>query len=139
MDDPESIRRLAADARVGHLATVGSDGSPHVVVVCFALVGDTAYTAVDHKPKRAGELRRVANIKATAMASLLVDRYDEDWSALWWVRLDGPGRVVEEPGETRRAVAALVAKYPQYQARPPAGPVLAVDVERWSGWSATPR
>jgi PPOX class probable F420-dependent enzyme len=131
------MRRLAESARVAHLATVGADGRPHLVPVCFVLLGDVVYSAVDHKPKRTTRLRRVANIEATGRACLLVDGYSEDWSALWWVRLDGAGRVVDDPVEAARAVTALTGKYPQYAGRAPAGPVIAVDVTRWSGWSAS--
>jgi PPOX class probable F420-dependent enzyme len=131
------MRRLAESARVAHLATVGADGRPHLVPVCFVLLGDVAYSAVDHKPKRTTRLRRVANIEATGRACLLVDGYSEDWSALWWVRLDGAGRVVDDPVEAARAVTALTGKYQQYAGRAPAGPVIAVDVTRWSGWSAS--
>jgi PPOX class probable F420-dependent enzyme len=130
------MRHVIETARVGRLATVDADGGPHVVPVCYALVGDTAYTSIDHKPKRTRRLRRLANIEATGRASLLVDAYDEDWSRLWWVRLDGPARVVVEPAEAGRATAALVAKYRQYAEQPPAGPVLALDIARWTGWSA---
>lgn len=130
------MRRLVASARVGRLATAGADQRPHAVPVCYALRGDTVYSAVDHKPKRSRRLRRVANIEATGAACLLVDGYSEDWSTLWWVRLDGRGRVVDDPGEVAHALAALVDKYPQYRDRPPDGPVVAVDIARWSGWSA---
>lgn len=122
---------------MARLATVDAEGRPHVVPVCFVLLGDVVYTAIDHKPKRHTSLRRLANIEATGRASVLVDEYREDWSALWWVRLDGTGRVVEDPAERARTVAALCDKYPQYAARPPGGPVLAVTVERWSTWSAS--
>lgn len=131
------MRQLVGDARVARLATVDKRGVPHAVPVCFALLGDAVYSAVDHKPKRGTRLRRTANIETTGRACLLVDEYAEDWSRLWWVRLDGSGRVVGEPPERGAAVAALVAKYRQYTDRPPAGPVIAVDVVRWSGWSAT--
>jgi PPOX class probable F420-dependent enzyme len=134
--DAQTMRRLVESARVGHLGTAGIDGRPHVVPVCFALLDEVAYTAVDHKPKRTAQLRRIANVTATGHACLLVDEYREDWSALWWVRLDGHGRVVHDPHEVRRAVAVLTDKYPQYAELPPAGPVLALDVTRWSGWSA---
>lgn len=134
--EPEAIRRLVGAARVGRLATVGRDGHPHAVPICFALRGETVYSAVDHKPKRATRLRRVTNLAETGQACLLLDEYAEDWSTLWWVRLDGAGRVVDDPAERATAVAALVAKYPQYRDRPPAGPVIALDVTRWSGWSA---
>jgi len=131
------MRALVTGARSGHLATVGADGHPHVVPVCFVLCGEVAYSAVDHKPKRTSRLRRTANIEATGRASLLVDFYAEDWSTLWWVRLDGPARVVTDQAEADRAIAALVGKYPQYAGHPPAGPVLALDATRWIGWSAT--
>lgn len=131
----EQPRRLVESARVARLATVDADGRPHLVPVTFALLGEVIYTAVDEKPKRSTRLRRLANIEATGRACVLVDDYHEDWSALWWVRLDGPGRVVTDPAETGRALAALVAKYPQYEQRPPRGPVLALDIAHWSAWS----
>lgn len=131
------MRRLAETARVGHLGTAGVDGQPHVVPVCFVLIDEIAYTAVDHKPKRTTQLRRIANVTATGHACLLVDHYREDWSSLWWVRLDGCGRVADDPDEAGRAIAGLRDKYQQYVDLPPAGPVLALDVTRWSGWSAT--
>ncbi|MEO3778009.1 TIGR03668 family PPOX class F420-dependent oxidoreductase [Micromonospora sp. B11E3] len=132
----DATRDRVASARVARLATVGADGCPHLVAVCFALLGDVAYHTVDHKPKRHRRLRRLENIRATGRACLLVDCYDEDWSKLWWVRLDGHGRIVDDPAEEDAARAALVAKYPQYVNRPPDGPVVAVAVTRWSAWSA---
>jgi PPOX class probable F420-dependent enzyme len=134
--DPYDVRRLVESARVARLATVGPDGRPHLVPVCFVLLGDVVYSAVDEKPKRDGRLRRLANLEATGRACLLVDEYHEDWSALWWVRLDGHGRVVGDVVETADARAALAGKYPQYVQRPPRGPVLAITVTRWTGWSA---
>lgn len=131
MPDP---RPLVESARVARLATVDANGRPHLVPVCFVLLDDVVYSAVDEKPKRSTRLRRVANVEATGRVCLLVDEYDEDWSKLWWVRLDGEGRVVSDPAETDRARAALSAKYPQYEQRPPRGPVLALTVTRWSAW-----
>ena len=138
MDDAERRRRLAA-ARVARLATVDGEGQPHVVPIVFALVEDVVWSAVDAKPKTTQRLRRLANVAATGRASLLVDSYDEDWRALWWVRVDGPAQVL--PADDPRAVAAvdaLVAKYPQYRASRPPGPVLAVRCQTWRSWSATP-
>jgi len=134
--DEQRMRRLVAAARIARLATVGPDGRPHAVPICFVLLGDTLYSAVDHKPKRTARLRRLANVAVTGHACVLVDYYCEDWSVLWWVRLDGRGRIVADPAEAGRAVAALAAKYAQYAERPPAGPVLAVDVTAWRGWAA---
>ncbi|MCW2540557.1 MAG: pyridoxamine 5-phosphate oxidase-related,FMN-binding protein [Frankiales bacterium] len=135
-------RAVFATARVARLATVDADARPHLVPIVFALGtgahGDTIYSAVDAKPKRTNALRRLANVRANPQVSLLADYYvDADWDALWWVRADGIGRVLE-PGEdeARQAVQLLVNRYPQHRLQPPAGPVLAVDVHRWSGWSA---
>lgn len=132
------MRRLVESAHVGRLATVAADGRPHAVPVCYVLVGDVVYSAVDHKPKRSRHLRRVANVQATGRACLLVDVYDEDWTRLWWVRVDGPARVVEDPAEAHRGIDALVAKYRQYAERRPSGPVLAVEAQAWSGWTSAP-
>jgi PPOX class probable F420-dependent enzyme len=135
-------RSLVEVARVGRLGTVSAAGRPHLVPVCFVLLadpggtGDTAYTAADHKPKRTVHLRRFENVAATGVATLLVDHYAEDWSALWWVRLDCRGRIVTSPAEVERAGRALAGKYEQYGGQPPAGPVLALDVTGWRGWSA---
>ena len=139
---PGTTRRLVEAARVARLATVDTGGRPHLVPVCFVLdsggaEGDRAYIAVDHKPKRGTELRRTANLRATGRACLLVDRYDEDWSQLWWVRLDGHGGEVQDPGEADRAIDALAVKYPQYLADRPDGPVLVIDIDGYRGWSAT--
>ena len=128
---------LVSRARVGRLATVTASGKAHVVPLCFALVGDVVYSAVDDKPKRSTDLQRIANIAATSSTSLLVDHFDEDWSTLWWVRLDGTGRLVTDDAEAAVAIEALTAKYEQYQQRPPHGAIIAIDVAHWIGWSAS--
>jgi PPOX class probable F420-dependent enzyme len=126
--------RVAA-ARVARLATVGAGGAPHLVPFCFVLDGEVLYSAVDQKPKRTSRLRRLENAAAEPRVSVLVDHYEEDWSRLWWVRLDGRARELEAGPEAERAVDLLCAKYAQYRAEPPGGPVLRIDVERWRGWS----
>ncbi|MFE9960221.1 TIGR03668 family PPOX class F420-dependent oxidoreductase [Micromonospora sp. NPDC005299] len=131
----DKLRHQVESARVARLATVGTDGRPHLVPVCFVLLGDVVYHAVDEKPKRHRQLRRLANIRATGHACLLIDEYDEDWSRLWWARLDGHGWLVEDHAEEAAVRAALADKYPQYLRRPPAGPVVAMRVTRWSAWS----
>jgi PPOX class probable F420-dependent enzyme len=130
--EPAEARALLAGARVARLATAGTDGRPHLVPVCFALDGNRIVTAIDHKPKRGGRLRRLANIEANPNVAVLADHYeDADWSRLWWVRADGVASVRESDLE---AVAALQSRYRQYRDDPPAGPVIVVTVERWSGW-----
>ena len=136
MDEARCRARLSA-ARVGRLATVRPDGRPHLVACCFAVHGDRLWTAVDAKPKASQRLQRLDNVRAHQWASLLVDHYEEDWDALWWVRVDGPAAVLEDGDEHAAALAALIAKYRQYTAAAPRGPVIAIEVERWSGWSAS--
>ena len=104
--------------------------------IVFALDGDTVFSAVDAKPKRTTALKRLENIARNPRVALLADHYDDaDWGALWWVRADGVARVVEG-AEAERGIALLRERYAQYRAEPPRGPVLAVAVERWSGWRA---
>lgn len=128
-------RERFAAARVARLATVDPDGRPHIVPIVFAVHGETIYSVVDDKPKRAGELRRVRNVRADPRVCVLVDHYDDaDWSALWWARADGTARVLEpSTAEAAAAVARLAARYPRQRA---VGPALAIDVARWSGWAA---
>jgi PPOX class probable F420-dependent enzyme len=125
-------------ARVARLATVDEDERPHLVPICFALEADVLYSAVDEKPKRSRRLQRLANIRAHPEVTVLVDHYEEDWSRLWWVRLRGKARVLEAGPDHDRALALLAEKYDQYRAEPPRGPVIAVRVREWRGWSATP-
>ncbi|MGP4004462.1 TIGR03668 family PPOX class F420-dependent oxidoreductase [Streptomyces sp. 8N706] len=139
--DPGEARRLFAGARVARLATADGEGRPHLVPVVFAVHGDTVVMAVDHKPKRTTRLKRLANIRANPSVCLLVDRYDEDWSRLWWVRADGEARIGVPPSRPPDAAAdphdaleLLRVKYPQYRERPPEGPVVLVTVGRWRGW-----
>jgi PPOX class probable F420-dependent enzyme len=134
--DVATARARLEHARVGELATVRSDGTPHVVPVCFALVGDEIVTAVDAKPKSTSELRRLDNVRAHPHASLLVHEYaDDDWTKLWWVRADGPAEVVTDGPRRSAALDALVAKYRQYRDTPPPGAVIALTITRWASWA----
>ncbi|HTE60883.1 MAG TPA: TIGR03668 family PPOX class F420-dependent oxidoreductase [Solirubrobacteraceae bacterium] len=131
-------RELLGGARVARLGTIAPDGRPRLVPICFALAGDVIYHAVDHKPKATRRLARLADLAADPRATVLADHYEEDWSALWWVRAEGRARVLEVVGdpEAARALDLLAGRYPQYRARRPAGPVIALDLERITGWAA---
>lgn len=136
--DADEARRRFSEARIARLATVGTSRRPHVVPIVFVVVADTVYTAVDAKPKRTTQLRRFANVAANPQVAVLVDHYDDaDWSRLWWVRADGVGRVLGDmDDEARRAIDVLAQRYRQHSEHRPTAPVLAIDVDRWSGWSA---
>src|SRR5712692_1755401 len=129
------MRRRVTAAKVAHLATAGRDGRPHVVPICFVLEGDVLYFAIDAKPKRTTNLKRLRNIAANPAVCVLVDHYEDDWSRLWWVRVDGTARVVEDHATAERAVDMLVRRYPQYRRARPGGPVVAISIDRISGWS----
>jgi PPOX class probable F420-dependent enzyme len=130
--DGAECRRRMAEARVAHLATADATGHPHVVPITFALDGDRLVTAVDHKPKTTTNLKRLRNITANPSVSVLADRYDDDWGRLWWVRADGHATIVADSND----LGPLIAKYPQYQAAAPTGPVILIAIDSWSGWSS---
>ena len=130
------MRARVAAARVARLATVGAGGAPHLVPFCFVLDGDVLYSAVDQKPKSRARLRRFENAASEPRVCVLVDHYEEDWSRLWWVRLEGRARELGPGAEAGRALELLGARYAQYRAAPPPGPVLRIGVEHWRGWQA---
>ena len=139
MDSDEAWDRLRT-ARVGRMATVSPSNLPHVVPFVFALIehGDArvAYWAVDHKPKRSSDLKRIRNLEANPAVEFVVDSYGEDWQRLWWVRCSGTARVVADDEERGDALHALDAKYPQYRLDPPDGVIVAVEIETVRGWRA---
>ncbi|MEV1011671.1 TIGR03668 family PPOX class F420-dependent oxidoreductase [Streptomyces sp. NPDC049881] len=133
LTEKEARRRLT-EAAVARLATVDEAGRPHLVPVTFAAVGDTVAIAIDHKPKRHRDLKRLRNITANPLVCLLADRYDDDWSQLWWARADGSAHVLDIatcPDEAEW----LLSKYSQYRDQPPEGPVIRIEVTRWTGWA----
>ncbi|MEV0384222.1 TIGR03668 family PPOX class F420-dependent oxidoreductase [Nonomuraea sp. NPDC050643] len=132
------IRTRFGERRVARLATVRADGTPRLVPVTFAVLGERVVTAVDHKPKTTTDLGRLRDIRHHPAVSLLADHYEDDWTRLWWIRADGQASVMEDGPDREAALDALAAKYPQYRERRPAGPVIVVEVDRWSEWSATP-
>ena len=128
------LERFAAE-RVASLATLSAAG-PRLVPVTFAWHRGTAVWAVDRvKPKRPGPLRRERDLAADPRVAMLVDHYDEDWTRLWWVELQGTAATLE--GEAAEAALDLLARrYPPYRAARPLGPVVAVTPRRWAWWSA---
>jgi PPOX class probable F420-dependent enzyme len=133
---PAWVAAALRDARVARLGTVDAAGAVRLVPVCLAVVDDWIVGAVDHKPKRTGQLRRLDDIQSTGSATVLVDHYAEDWSQLWWVRVRGRAEVATAGDARESALDALVAKYEQYRARRPGGSVwrIAIDELRW--WRA---
>ena len=131
---------------VARLASVADDGRPHQVPIVFARAGGRLWSPVDGKPKRGGELARVRHLRARPAASLLLDEYGPDWSALWWIRIDVRAEVVdasrrdEGDAEVAAALDALAAKYPQYAEVPVLRAdrtLIAFAPERTTSWAAS--
>jgi PPOX class probable F420-dependent enzyme len=134
----ERTRRFLETQRVAHLATSSAKGAPHVVPICFVLLGQTLYVAIDEKPKRGDvrRLRRLRNIAENPRVAVVADHYDEDWTQLGFVLAHASARVLTgEDDEHVRAVAALREKYPQYRSMAlEVRPVIAADIESVTAW-----
>jgi PPOX class probable F420-dependent enzyme len=129
-------RRFLAAQRVARLATADVAGRPYVVPICYAVVEDTVYFTIDEKPKkRPAELKRLANLRCNPFAALVVDRYDEDWSRLGWVMVQGRAEVLASGSEHDLAQTRLRARYPQLTTMRIEGlPVVAVRVDHVASW-----
>jgi PPOX class probable F420-dependent enzyme len=141
-------RAFLADARRAVLATIAPDGRPRLVPICHVVepVRPVLWTPLDEKPKAVTDvtgLARVRDILRDGRVTVLVDRWDEDWGHLAWLRCEGIASVVE-PGsnaaERTAAIAALRAKYPQYGSHGlEARPIIRVAIERVVRWGALGR
>jgi PPOX class probable F420-dependent enzyme len=138
-DAPAWALALLGEARVGRLATADATGRPLVVPVCFVLDEDAIYWAVDDKPKRTRDLRRLRHIAENPHVCLVIDEWDEDWSRLRWVIVEGTAAVPSDRATLTRAVDLLRAKYPQYRAMNLArdsGTLVRIRIERVLAWRA---
>ena len=134
--DATAMRQRLADARVARLATTDAEGRPHIVPIVFAHDDEHIYFAVDNKPKRRRNLKRLRNIAGNPRVSVLVDHYEDDWTRLWWVRVDGVAHVLAHDAEAQRAIDLLARKYTQYERTRPQGPVVAISIETMTAWDA---
>ena len=133
----EQQRRFLEAGRVARLATADAGGRPHAVPVCYALIESTVYFTIDEKPKNrpGARLKRLSNLRANPFAALVVDRYDEDWSRLGWVMVQGRAEILDAGPEHDLAQARLRARYPQLAGmRIEALPVVAVRLDHASSW-----
>ncbi|HYH33128.1 MAG TPA: TIGR03668 family PPOX class F420-dependent oxidoreductase [Pseudonocardia sp.] len=136
--DPAAQRSRLAAAPVARLATLRPDGTPRLVPITFVLVDGLVCSAIDEvKPKTTTRLARLADVERDPRVGVVVDHYADDWSALWWVRVDGTAAVRADGDLRERALAALAAKYPPYAAAPPRGALLVITPTRWAGWTAS--
>ncbi len=135
-------RAFASRHRVAHLATADAAGIPHVVPICFALVGDVFYFIIDDKPKRRRTgLKRLRNIAENPKVAVVIDAYDEDWSRLAYLLVHGHATRVEDAQEYAMVVNALRQRYPQYRSMRLAmatHALIRIRPERRHMWRATP-
>ena len=130
--------------RVGHLATAGADGAPHVIPVCYALDDAALYFVADEKPKRrpARELVRLRNLRTNPRAAIVVDDWDEDWTRLAWILVRGRASVVADTSAHAAALRLLRVRYPQYRNMalddPVRNPIVRIEPDRIVAWRARP-
>ena len=148
MDQPPEPLELSPEVRafvesqpVARLATIDPAGTPHVVPICFVLLGGRCYSVVDEKPKRSTRLQRLRNIEEHQAATLLCDVYSDDWEQLAWAMLRCHAEVLGEGDEGYAlALEALRAKYPQYRAMDLDGrPLVALTPVRAGSWGVEGR
>ncbi len=132
----DTVRAFCEQSRVARLATADAKGVPHLVPVCYAIIGDSLYITIDEKPKRTDvPLKRLRNIVVNPEVAVTIDRWDEDWRRLAWVMLRGRAEILPDGEEHDRAQSRLRERYPQYRTMDLAPlPVIALRIARVSGW-----
>jgi PPOX class probable F420-dependent enzyme len=132
----DAARAFCERGRVARLATADAKGVPHLVPVCYAIIGDSLYITIDEKPKRVDvPLKRLRNIAENPEVAVTVDRWDEDWRRLAWVMLRGRADILADGDEHDRAQTRLRERYPQYRVMQLAPlPVIALRIARASSW-----
>jgi PPOX class probable F420-dependent enzyme len=135
-------RVFAESHRVAHLATADATGTPHVVPLCYAVVGDSLYFVIDDKPKPTRHaLKRLRNIRENPRVAVVVDDYDEDWSRLAFLLVQGDAQLVADAQEYAVALEQLRNRYAQYRTMPlrqDTHPIVRIIPTRIHLWRATP-
>ena len=133
----EVQRRFIEQARTATLGTIAEDGRPRLVPICFVLLEGDLYTPIDEKPKtpEPRALARVRDIERRAEVTVLIDRWDEDWGRLAWLRCDSRAGLTDDPDVRTTAIAALRVKYPQYAKHDlERRPLIRIAIERVRSW-----
>ena len=136
---PASVAGFISEGRVGRLGTADAAGQPLVVPICYAFDGRSLFSAIDAKPKASGPraLKRIRNIRENAKVSVVIDHYDEDWSTLRYVIIQGRARILTDGSDFARGADLLLAKYPQYRVMGldrESGLMIKVDSDRVTQW-----
>jgi PPOX class probable F420-dependent enzyme len=136
----KEVRIFVERHRIAHLATADAAGMPHVIPICYALDGEHFYFVVDEKPKRTRTgLKRLRNITENPQVALVIDAYDEDWSRLAYLLVQGRATRVDSRQEYEHMLVVLRARYPQYQAMAlliDTNPMIRIAPRRLHWWQA---
>ena len=130
-------REFLDEARVARLATLGQTGKseqlrPHCIPVCFAVVENHLWIPLDEKPKSGRKLRRIRNIEDFPQVTFLADRYEDDWSRLAFLMVEGSASL--QP-LSPRVLEELRERYHQYRDMDLSGGI-AIVPERGVFWRA---
>jgi PPOX class probable F420-dependent enzyme len=142
MELSDAARAYLDAHAVGHLATAAADGTPHVVPLCYARIGDVLYFVADDKPKRRGPraLKRLANIEQNPRVALVVDDYDPDWRRLAYLLIHLDAAIVADDAEYASGLSALRQRYAPYRSmalRRESHPMVRMTPRRWHLWTSS--
>lgn len=133
----EEASTLLSNSVRGVLSTVHPERGVDAVPVVF-VVDDAGRVVIPIdlvKPKAAGRLQRERNLDTDPRAVLLVDRWDpDDWSQLWWVRVELRYDATLGPDQWGGLAAQLSARYSQYGDQPFAR-LLVLRIVGLTGWA----
>ncbi len=99
--DDAFVQTAINHARVARFSTIDYENMPHTVPVVFAFDGHCYYIPLDMKRKTQPfeKLKRVRNIRHNPNVALLIDEYDEDWSKLFFVMIQGKAYLLNDKEE----------------------------------------
>ena len=133
----DQVRGFLHNHRVARFATAEPSGQPHVVPICYAVSDNSVYFTIDKKPKQLTDkpLKRIRNLQANPHVALLVDRYEDDWTQLGWVMVQGDAALLDDGEEHKKAQRLLKARYPQLHGKQINDlPVIAVRIKNVVSW-----
>jgi PPOX class probable F420-dependent enzyme len=116
------------------LATLHPERGVDAVPVVFAVAQGLIAVPIDTvKPKRHVRLARLENLRRDGRCVLLVDRYADDWSELWWVRVHATAEIAPSPTDW---IDALADRFPPYRQAGAVAGVIVLRPRTVSGWAA---
>jgi PPOX class probable F420-dependent enzyme len=141
--DDIRIKAIVDKARVARLATVDSEYRPHLIPVVFVFDNDCYFIPIDKKHKRCTpeKLRRTKNIQQNSNVVLLIDEYNEDWTKLYFIMIQGKASIIGgkkleqyEMVLLEKAHKLLYEKYLQYEKIDVGGYVIMIDPTKVISW-----